>query len=77
MVVGGMAWPVGIGLAVGLGAAGLLDDAVERFLYGVTPGDIVTFGAIGLSVPLVALVATLVPAREATRVDPLVALRSE
>jgi predicted lysophospholipase L1 biosynthesis ABC-type transport system permease subunit len=77
MVVGGMAWPVGIGLAVGLGAAGLLDNAVERFLYGVTPGDIVTFGAIGLGVPLVALGATLVPAREATRVDPLEALRSE
>jgi ABC-type antimicrobial peptide transport system permease subunit len=72
-----MAWPVVIGLLVGLGTAGLLDDSVERFLYGVTPGDVVTYAAISLSVPLVALGATLVPAREATRVDPLEALRSE
>jgi predicted permease len=77
MVLGGMTWPVGIGLAVGLGAAGMLDDLVERFLYGVTPGDLVTYAAIGLTVPLVALVATLVPAREATRVDPLKVLKAE
>jgi predicted permease len=77
LVVAGMAWPVVIGLLVGLGTAGLLDDSVERFLYGVTPGDVVTYAAISLSVPLVALGATLVPAREATRVDPLEALRSE
>jgi predicted permease len=77
MIVAGMAWPVAIGLLVGLGTAGLLDDLVERFLYGVTPGDLVTYAAIALSVPLVALVATLLPAREATRVDPLRVLKAE
>jgi len=72
-----MAAPIGVGLAVGIGVAAWLDDAVERFLYGVVPGDPLTYVTIGLLLTAVAAAATLLPAREATRVDPLQALRSD
>jgi hypothetical protein len=77
LVARGMAVPVAAGLAAGVFVASLLDDAVERFLYGVVPGDPVTYAAIATGLALVALLATLLPAREATRVDPLRVLRSE
>jgi len=77
MVVAGMVLPVTLGLAIGLGTAALLDDGVEGFLYGVMPGDAVTYAAIASGVGAVALLAMLLPAREATRVDPLEVLRSE
>jgi ABC-type antimicrobial peptide transport system permease subunit len=77
MVVRGMTVPVIGGLAVGLGVASLMDETLARFLYGVTPGDPVTYLVIALGVTGVALLAMLPPAREATRVDPLRALRSE
>jgi putative ABC transport system permease protein len=77
MVVRGMVPPVAGGLAIGLAVARLLDDGLERFLYGVTPGDPLTYVAIVIGMPTVALLAMLVPAREATRVDPLKVLRSE
>jgi len=77
MVVAGMVLPVTFGLAIGLGTASLLDDGVEVFLYGVMPGDAVTYVTIASGVWAVALLAMLLPAREATRVDPLEVLRSE
>jgi predicted permease len=72
-----MALPVVVGLAAGIAAAALLDDAVERFLYGVVPGDPLTYATIVVALTIVATTATLLPAREATRVDPLQALRSD
>ena len=66
-----------VGVAIGLGAAFLLTRAIKGLLFGVTPTDPVTFLVISLLVLFTALIASLIPARRATKVDPLVALRSE
>jgi putative ABC transport system permease protein len=67
----------GIGVLVGLGASLILSRAVASLLYGVSATDPLTFGSISGLIVLVALAASYVPARRATKVDPLVVLRSE
>jgi predicted permease len=66
-------------IAVGLGVGGsLLTAGVMRsLLYGVTPRDPMTFGTVVLVLSTVALVATWAPARRATRVSPMTALRDQ
>ncbi len=66
-----------VGAGVGLMGALGLSRFVSSLLYGVTPGDPLTYLAVTLLVSAVALLACYVPARRATRVDPLVALRYE
>jgi putative ABC transport system permease protein len=66
-----------VGVALGLGAALAVTSVMESLLFEVSTTDPVTFTAIALLLVGVALVASFVPARRATRVDPLVALRYE
>src|SRR5262249_34482525 len=66
-----------IGMVVGLGGAIGLTRLMSSLLFGVTATDLTTFIAVPLALGVVALGACLVPARRATRVDPIVALRYE
>lgn len=65
------------GVFGGIVATLAVGGVLERFLWGVTRTDPVTLVAVGLGLPLLAALAALPPARRATRVDPLVALRAE
>jgi predicted permease len=64
----------GIGLAVGLAAAGAAARAMRQMLFGISPFDPVTFVAMALGLILVAAMASFVPARRAMNVDPIVTL---
>jgi putative ABC transport system permease protein len=68
---------VGIGLAVGLAGAALLTRVTERLLYGVKPGDVVTYAAVAVVLAATGALVCYVPALRATRIDPAVALRGE
>jgi putative ABC transport system permease protein len=76
MVLGEGMRLVGVGLALGVVGALLLTRVMAGLLYGVRATDPLTFGAMVLVLLLVAVAACLVPARRATTVDPMVALRS-
>jgi len=68
---------VAIGLTIGLAVALVLTRLMSTLLFEVSPIDPVTFAAVALCVILAALVACYIPARRATKVDPLIALRYE
>lgn len=65
------------GLAVGLGAALGLTRIIKSSLVDVTTADPLTYGAVIVLLLVIAVVASLIPARRATRVDPTIALRNE
>ena len=68
---------LGLGLTLGLAGAFGLSRVLRTLLVQVTPTDPVTFGSITLILTCVAIAACVLPARRATRVDPLIALRAE
>ena len=68
---------VALGLTIGLAGAWALTRLMTTLLFEVSPTDPVTFGVVALCVILVTLLACYIPARRATRVNPLVALRYE
>jgi len=65
------------GLAIGLIGAAAMMRLLSSFLFGVNPFDPLTYVAVTAGLGLVALIATWLPARQATRIDPMMALRAE
>jgi hypothetical protein len=66
-----------IGVGAGLAAAAASSQVLTSLLFGISPADPVSYGLAALVLGLVAAAATQIPARRATRVDPIVALRAE
>jgi putative ABC transport system permease protein len=70
-------WLVLIGVIIGMAASLAVSRVLKSFLFGLSAADPMTFGIIPLLLAAVALLACYVPARRATKVDPMIALRSE
>ena len=66
-----------IGLALGIAGAAMMTRIFQSMLFGVGPADPITFISVSTILAGVALLACYIPARRATRVDPLVALREQ
>jgi putative ABC transport system permease protein len=77
MVVRQGALLAAVGIAIGLAGALALSRFLSSLLYGVKPTDPLTFFGVSLILVAVALLASFIPARRATKVDPMVALRYE
>jgi predicted permease len=66
-----------IGIALGIGVAAILTRVMSAFLFGVGPLDLVTYAAVSATLAAAALLATYLPARRASLIDPIVALRAD
>jgi ABC-type antimicrobial peptide transport system permease subunit len=66
-----------LGTVLGLLASFAISRLVASLLFGVTPNDPMIFASVPLLLSMVAMLASYFPARQATRVDPVVALRAE
>ena len=77
MVVGQAMTLAGVGIVIGGAGAFALTRLIQKLLFGVQPSDPITFGGAALLLATVAAAASLVPGLRATRVDPVIALRSE
>lgn len=70
-------WKTGLGLVIGLGGALALSRFMEGLLYDVQPTDPIAYVAVSALLLVVGALASYLPARRASRIDPLVALRTE
>jgi putative ABC transport system permease protein len=77
LIVGQGLRPIVLGIAIGVAGALALTRTVASLLFGVTATDPLTFGAVTFLLVGAALLACYIPARRATKVDPMIALRSE
>ena len=69
--------PAALGIVIGLASAAFLASFLESQLFGITPGDPLTYAAVALGLMGITLLACFLPARRAVRIDPAVALRDE
>ena len=76
-VIGSQLLPLAAGVALGIVGSWWATRALQSFLYGVEPVDLVSFAGAALLMALASLVACYLPARRALGVDPVVALRAE
>jgi putative ABC transport system permease protein len=77
MILRRATWITATGLGVGLLLAAGLAHGVANLIYGVSPNDPVVFSAIPVTIALIALGSSWIPARRAARIDPMVALHDE
>jgi ABC-type antimicrobial peptide transport system permease subunit len=77
MILGQGLRTIFIGVGIGIAGALALTRTVESLLFGVKPTDPLTFAGVTLLLVAAALLACYIPARRATKVDPMVALRAE
>jgi putative ABC transport system permease protein len=70
-------WKAGIGVVLGLVGAALLSTSMTTLLFNVQPTDPAVYAAVSLVLIAVALLASYLPARRASRIDPLIAMRDE
>jgi ABC-type antimicrobial peptide transport system permease subunit len=70
-------WLTAAGIGLGVAAALVLSRVMTALLFGVVPVDPATYVVVSVALAAVSLVATYVPARRASRVDPIIALRME
>ena len=77
LVLGRGARIVAVGIAIGLAGAVAFARLLQTMQYNTTPSDPLTLGSVATLLALVAFLACWIPARRATKVDPITALRSE
>ena len=77
LVMGESAVLTALGIALGAGVAAFVTQALSAILYGISATDAVTFVGVSALLAALALIATLVPALRASRLDPLIALRRD
>jgi putative ABC transport system permease protein len=66
-----------VGIVIGVAGAFVLAKVMSSLLFGIGQTDVFTFATVSIGALAVALLACYIPARRATKVDPLVALRNE